>query len=55
MTCHHSQTFRELVENLYEEFKELKEKEIFFTCGGLTMDLDKYVLFFIIDVPIKKL
>ena len=41
MTCHHSQTFRELVENLYEEFKELKEKEIFFTCGGLTMDLDK--------------
>lgn len=41
MNCHRSQTFRELVENLYEEFKELKQINIFFTCEGLKMDLDK--------------
>ena len=41
MTCHPSQTFRKLVENLYEEYKELKQTNIFFTSGGLVMDLDK--------------
>ena len=41
MNCHRSQTFRELVENLYEEFQELKQTNIFFTCEGLKMDLDK--------------
>ena len=41
MTCYHSQTFRELVKKLCEEYKQLKQNEIYFTCRGLTMDLDK--------------